>query len=63
MNKIYTQTYTPNTIINKNISPFAAWRIRSQGMKKQLLKVIRTAKVPPEICSMSAQYVHISMSQ
>jgi hypothetical protein len=59
MKKIYTQTYTPNTIINKNISPFAACRVRSQGMKKQLLKMIRTAKVPAEICRMSAQYVHI----
>jgi hypothetical protein len=63
MNKIYTQTYTPNTIINKNISPFAACRVRSQWMKKKLLKVIRTAKVPAEICSTSAQYVHIRMSQ
>jgi hypothetical protein len=59
MNKIYTQTYTPNTIINKNMSPFAVCRVRSQGMKMELLKMIRTAKVPAEICSMSAQYVHI----
>jgi len=63
MNKIYTQTYTPNTIINKNISPFGACRVRSQWMKKQLLKMIRAAKVPAKICRMSAQYVHIWMSQ
>jgi len=46
LNKIYTQTYAPNTIIIKNISPFAACRVRSQWMKKKLLKMIRTAKVP-----------------
>ncbi len=63
MSKIYTQTYTPNTIINKNISPFAACSVRIQWKKKELLKMIRTAKVPPEICSLSAQCVHIWMSQ
>jgi hypothetical protein len=63
MNKIYTQTYTPNTIINKNMSPSAASRVRSQWMKRKLLKMIRTAKLPAEICSMSAQYVDIWMSQ
>jgi hypothetical protein len=63
MNKIYTQTYTPNTIVNKNTSPSAACSVRSQWMKRKLLKMIRTAKVPAEIFSMSAQYVDIWMSQ
>jgi len=43
MNKIYTQTYTPNIIINKNISQFAASSVRTLWMKKQLLRMIRTA--------------------